>query len=110
MMPATRTVSNVEILELEGRFDAYEIPNVVKWFDEHPNASNVVINLRGVTFIDSSGLATLVKGLKRCRQNGGELYLSNLQQAIVIIMELTRLNTAFKIFADEADAVRAFTS
>jgi anti-sigma B factor antagonist len=110
MMPVTRTASDIQILELEGRFDAYEIPEVVRWFDEHPNVSKVVINMRGVTFVDSSGLATLVKGLKRCRQNGGELYLSNLQQAIVIIMELTRLNTAFKIFADEADALSAFGS
>lgn len=101
--------NDVDILELEGRFDAYEVPIVVKWFDDNPSAKQVVINLSGVGFIDSSGLSTLVKGLKRCRQAEGELYLSNLQQAVLIIFELTRLDKAFNIFDTEADAVAAFS-
>jgi len=103
-----RTTNSIDVLELEGRFDAYEVPTVVKWFDDNPTAQNVVINLGGVGFIDSSGLSTLVKGLKRCRQNKGELYLSNLQQAVLIIIELTRLDKAFKIFDTETDAITAF--
>jgi anti-sigma B factor antagonist len=108
MEPVTRSISGVNILELHGRFDAYETAGVVKWFEANPQVEKVVMNLTGVSFIDSSGLATLVKGLKRCRQNSGDLYLSNLQQAIVIILELTHLNSAFKIFNDEAAALRAF--
>lgn len=102
-----RTKNSVEILELSGRFDAYEVPAVVKWFDEHPQVKNVVVHLGGVGFIDSSGLSTLVKGLKRCRQNGGEMSLSNLQQAVLIIFELTRLDKAFNIYGDEDAAVQS---
>lgn len=104
-----RSVNKIDVLELSGRFDAYEIPAVVQWFDDHPQAAHVVVNLYGVGFIDSSGLSTLVKGLKRCRQNGGDLYLCNLQQAVLIIFELTRLNQAFTIFADEQAALAAFS-
>lgn len=100
--------ANVDVLTLSGRFDAYEVPAVKRWFDEHPDAKHVLINLSGVSFIDSSGLATLVKGLKHCRQNGGDLYVSDLQQAVLIIFELTRLDQAFKIFDDEASALAAF--
>ncbi|QPC84954.1 STAS domain-containing protein [Phototrophicus methaneseepsis] len=105
-----RTATGVDIIELSGRFDAYEVPHVVKWFDENPRASQVVVNLSGVGFIDSSGLSTLVKGLKRCRQNNGDLYLSELQQAVLIIFELTRLDKAFNIYEDEAAAIAAFKS
>lgn len=105
-----RKSNNVDILQLSGRFDAYEVPVIVKWFDDNPETKNAVVNLNGVGFIDSSGLATLVKVLKHCRQNDGDLYLSNLQQAVLIIFELTRLDKAFEIFDKEDDAVQAFTS
>ncbi|MEL6148080.1 MAG: STAS domain-containing protein [Chloroflexota bacterium] len=100
-----RTHNGVDILELSGRFDAYEVPEVTRWMDDNPNAKNMVVNLQGVGFIDSSGLATLVKGLKRCRRNGGDMYLCNLQQAVLIIFELTRLDKAFNIVADETAAL-----
>lgn len=103
-----RSQAGVDIIELQGRFDAYEVPEIIKWFDDHPQASCVIMNLRGVNFIDSLGLSTLVKGLKRCRQNGGDLFLCNLQQAVVVIFELTRLNSAFRVFVDEQAALKAF--
>lgn len=105
-----RTVDGVEVLALDGRFDAYEVPAISQWFEDHPEARYVVVNLSGVGFIDSSGLSTLVKGLKHCRQNEGDLYLSDLQQAVFIIFELTRLDKAFSIFDDEAEARQAFSA
>lgn len=105
-----RSQGDVAIIELHGRFDAFEVPKVTEWFDAHGDVRNVIVNLGGVTFIDSSGLATLVKMLKRCRQNDGELALSNLQQAVLIIMELTRLDKAFAIYDTEVDAIQAIES
>jgi len=101
-----RTENNVDILALDGRFDAYEVPAIAQWLEAHPEAKNVIVNLSGVGFIDSSGLATLVKALKHCRQNKGELYITNLQQAVRIIIELTRLDKAFTILDDEATALK----
>ena len=100
-----RTSGDVQILGLEGRFDAYEVVVITDWFNAHPYVNNVVINMSGVGFIDSSGLSSLVKGLKHCRENGGELYLCNLQQAVRIIFELTRLDRTFDIFDNEATAL-----
>lgn len=97
--------NDVRILELSGRFDAYEVPAVSDWIGEHIDADHVkvVINLHGVNFIDSTALATLVKGMKHCRQQGGDLHLCNLDQAVRIIFELTRLDKAFNIY-DSVDA------
>lgn len=104
---STRKINGHDVVELSGRFDAYEVPKLTAWFDSNANAKYVIINMKGVGFIDSSGLAALVKGLKRSRGNGGELYMCNLQQAVRIIFELTRLDKAFTIFDDEAAALNA---
>lgn len=104
-----RKARGVDIVALSGRFDAAEVPMLAQWFDSHPNTRYVVVNLKYVSFIDSSGLSMLVKGLKRCRQNGGDLYLCGLQPGVVIIFELTRLDKAFHIFDDESAAVTAIT-
>ena len=108
----SRSAANgdVSVLELAGRFDAYEVSAVKEWLNKVTNSSPawVVVNLSTVNFIDSSGLAALVQGMKRCRQQDGDLYLCGLQQPVRIIFELTRLDRAFEIFAEENEAVAAF--
>lgn len=104
--------SSVQVIKLDGRFDAFEAPQVVKWFEANVNsgASRVVVDLGGVTFLDSAALASLVKGMKRCRELGGDLVLCNMQQAVKIIFELTRLDKAFRIAPDVESANASFTS
>ncbi|MDP9316276.1 MAG: STAS domain-containing protein [Chloroflexota bacterium] len=106
----TRSIGNVAVLALEGRFDAHVTPPVVEWLEQAANArpAKVVVNLADVNFIDSTALAVLVKGLKRCRQEDGDLHLCCLQQPVRIIFELTRLDKAFEIYAQETEAVEAF--
>jgi anti-sigma B factor antagonist len=69
---------------------------------------NVVLNLKGVDFIDSTGLGTLVFGLARLRKAGGKLALENLNQSHLELLSLTRLAIAFELFDDEGDAVNSF--
>ena len=101
----------IAVIELTGRFDAYEEPAVRDWLDQAGAAAQprIVVNLSEVTFIDSSALATLVQGMKHCREQNGNLHLCNLQQPVRIIFELTRLDRAFDIFQTETEAVAAFT-
>lgn len=103
-----RPTGTVDVLALEGRFDAYEVPQFNRWFDEHGEQVRVIVNLSGVGFVDSSGLASLVRSLKHCRQKGGDLYLCSTQQPVRIIFELSRMDKAFKIFEDESAALGAF--
>ncbi len=100
----------ITVLSLDGRFDAHNAPEVVEWLEKNieANAAQLVINLAEVKFIDSTALAALVKGIKRCRQLGGDLRLCGLQKPVQIIFELTRLDKAFYIYADEKAAVGSF--
>lgn len=105
----TRTQGHIAIGELSGRFDAPEAPRLTAWLDSVSSQSpaQVIINMSGVTFLDSTALSTLVKGMKRCRQQNGDLVICGLQQQVKIIFELTRLDKAFSIHPDEASALRA---
>lgn len=98
------------LLELTGRFDSFAAATVAASMDlaTQANPAKVVVDLTGVDFIDSTGLAVLVQGMKRCRQNRGDLRLCGLRQPVRMIFELTRLDRAIEIFGSQAEAVAAF--
>lgn len=101
---------NVQIFTPSGRFDNYTSSEVRQMLEEatqtHP--AYIVVNLQDVGFVDSTGLAILVQGMKRSRQNDGDLLLCGLQQQVRMVFELTRLDRAFGIYPTERDAVAAF--
>ncbi len=108
---STRTANQIAIGEMIGRFDALEAPKLSAWLDTVSGQSpaQVIVNMAGVTFVDSTALSTLVKGMKRCRQQNGDLLICGLQKQVKVIFELTRLDKAFSIHPDEASAIRALT-
>jgi anti-sigma B factor antagonist len=57
----------------------------------------VVLDLLGVTFLDSTALGVLVGGLKRCRELGGQLYIVVTDARLRKIFEITGLNKVFPI-------------
>ena len=108
--------NSVTLIELEGRFDAYEAPQLEKALkklgtkDAGEISSQVVIDLAKVHFIDSTGLATLIQGMKRCREHNGDVYLCSLQQPVRIIIELTRLDKVFALFETPEKALEHFAN
>jgi len=69
---------------------------------------NIILNLKGVTEIDSTGLGTLVFGLARLRKAGGRLALLNLNRSHLELFLLTKLAIAFEFFDNEQEAVNSF--
>lgn len=109
MKLSVQSNAQVRVVALDGRFDAHEAPQLATELRADA-AERVVINLAGVNFVDSTALATLVQGMKHCRERAGDLVLTNLQPSVRIIFELTKLDRAFHIFKTEADAVASFAS
>lgn len=104
----TRTIDSVHIVELQGRLDAHQGKQVDNRLADAIRTSNrTVVNLSRVHFIDSTGLAILVKGMKHHREKKGDLVLCELQQPVRIIFELTRLDKMFAIYLTENEAVQA---
>ena len=106
-----RSSGDITVLALSGRFDKNTAPSVLTWLIEATSTppANLVVNLAEVNFVDSTALATLVQGLKRCQQQKGNLHLCSLQRQVLMIFELTRLDKAFNIFVDENHAIQSFT-
>lgn len=104
-----KNIDGIPVLELAGRIDAHTVPQVWQWIEKEKAVQpRIVIDLQEVNFIDSAALATLVKGMKQCREQGGDLCLSRLAQPVQIIFELTRLDRAFGIYDDIPAAIAAF--
>lgn len=80
---------------LTGRLDAHQVPRLKAELDPLPPTLH--LDLSGVTFIDSSGLAALVGLYKKARETGGHFTISGLQDAVRLILELTGLHAILPI-------------
>lgn len=69
---------------------------------------DLVIDLKEIHFIDSSGLGVLVSGYKNASVLHGSLKLSNLQSQVKSMFELTRLHRVFDIFSTVDDALLSY--
>lgn len=68
----------------------------------------LVVDLSGVTQIDSSGIATLVRAYATFDRDGGKLKLLHLGGHVLEIFMVTRLIDAIPVFQDEAAALASF--
>lgn len=62
----------------------------------------ILIDLTHITFMDSSGLGAMVATLQGVRAKDAELYLCSLNDQIKILMDLTKMNSVFKILPDRS--------
>jgi anti-sigma B factor antagonist len=70
----------------------------------------VLVDLDGVTYIDSSGVGMMVAQLKTVRQHGGDMRLMRLNSRGQRMLTLLKLRSTFEAFDDEAMAVRSFVA
>ncbi len=97
------------IIDVTGDIDLYSSPQVRQTVLETLNkkeAKRVIVNLTGVRYIDSSGVASLVEGLQLSRKSQVRFGLCGLNKAPRQVLELTRLIKVFEIF-DTVDAALA---
>ena len=69
---------------------------------------NVLIDLGGVTYIDSAGVGMMAAELKIVRAKGGAMKLMNLTARNQRLLAMMKLMTVFETFEDEASALRSF--
>lgn len=68
----------------------------------------ILINMAGVTTIDSSGVGELVSTYTSVNNRGGKLKLLNLPPKVNDILQITQLITVFEVYEDEAEAVASY--
>ncbi len=65
-------------------------------------ATTLLMDLKDVTFVDSSGLGTLVSVLKKVRSQDCEMYVCSINPQVKMLFELTSMDRVFEIFEDRA--------
>jgi len=71
-------------------------------------ARSILINMQGVTTIDSSGVGELVSTYTSVSNRGGKLKLLRLPPKVTDILQVTQLITVFEVYDDEDEAVASF--
>lgn len=72
--------------------------------------SEIILDMAGVSFSDSSGLAVLVAIYKKVTEKAGEVILLSPQPSVQSLLELTRLQEIFEIYSDVKTAVSRLAS
>ncbi|MEI6862914.1 MAG: STAS domain-containing protein [Candidatus Omnitrophota bacterium] len=98
------------VCHIDGEIDINSSPMIKKSFDKliSQKTPKIVINLSKVTYVDSSGLATLVELLKNMRSYNGRMRLACMSPKIKSLFEITKLEKLFEILADEETAITNF--
>ncbi len=96
-----------QLISLSGDIDMYSSPilrekllNLVK-----RKIPTLCIDFKGVSYIDSSGIATFVEGLKCMKSYGGRLQFFGIPEGIMEIFSFSKLDRVFEIYGNIEDAI-----
>ena len=109
-----RTSGNVTVLEVAGRMtietvgDMPLLARVRRLLKS--GRTRVVLNLAGVPYVDTTGMADLVETYVAARRQGGSLKLLHLTPHVRAVLTMTRRLTILAAYEAEADAVASFES
>lgn len=88
------------VIDVKGEVDVYTAPKLREKIVDLVNQGShqIVVNLEGVEFLDSTGLGVLVGGLKRVKSHDGTLSLVCTKPKILKVFSITGLSKVFPIY------------
>ena len=108
MESRTRTEGGYTIIELEGEVDLSCSPEARKEILAVLNAGQqLLVDLSSVSYIDSSGVASLVEGYQAAKKKKLKFGLIGVSQAAIGVLKLARLDKVFPIHAGVAERLQA---
>jgi anti-anti-sigma factor len=107
-----RREGDVVVLDLKGRIrisgGTLALHRSIRCLVEEGKAK-ILLNLAGVTHIDSTGLGELISSYVTLSNKGGQIKLVHLTERLQDIMTITKLLTVFDVYDNETDALAGFT-
>lgn len=101
----TREADSHVVVSLRGELDVADAASVAATLAAAATGGlEIIVDLAGLDFIDSSGVAALAHGRTHARYAGGDLVLAAPQQQVLRILTLTRLIEVFSVHASVDDA------
>jgi len=74
------------------------------------NAPTMILDFSGVPYLDSSGLGSLVSAYTSCQKAGRRVALTGVNQRVMKVFEITKVEEVFLMFPTLSDALEAFTN
>ena len=107
---STRIVDGIAVLDCGGRIVFGDESSLLrdtakKMINEN---KRIVLNLSGVSYIDSGGLGTLVSLFTTAQKAGGSIKLANLTERVGDLLQVTKLLTVFEVYDSEAKALDSY--
>ncbi len=106
-----REREGINIIDMKGRLVAGEPCGEVRETLTTLNKTSqnkIILNMKELDYIDSTGLGTLVMCHTTLEKSGGALKLASLNKRNLELIVLTKLGTVFELYNDEQDAVNSF--
>jgi anti-sigma B factor antagonist len=107
-----RRMGNVTVLDLKGRVriggGTVSLHKSIRCLVAE-GKTEILLNLAGVTHIDSSGLGELISSHVTVNDKGGQIKLIHLTESLRELMIITKLLTVFDVYNDESEALLSFT-
>ena len=107
----TREIGEVTVIDMEGRITLGEGSALLRDLIQESlrkGRKKILMNLGGISYIDSTGLGELVSGYRLVKSEGGELKLLNLTKKVTDLLQITKLYTVFDVHNQESQAVASF--
>ena len=107
MKVQVRNLEKITVLDCVGDIDLSSSPRLREALaaEFRPEGPSVLVNMSGVAYLDSSGIAALVEGLQLSRRTKTRFGLFALRPNARSVLEMARLHKVFTIFESEAEAV-----
>ena len=106
-----RQAGDVTILDMDGKVTIGEgsvsLRGAIRRLLEE-GKKKILLNLAGVSYVDSSGIGELVSSYTTISNKEGQLKLLNLTQKIRDLLTITKLLTVFDVYGEEAEALNSF--
>jgi len=111
MKATSRTADGIEIIQLQGKItigsgDSQLREVITNALNSGKN--NLLLDMSGVTTIDSSGIGELVGSYTTVTNRGGKLKLLHLPAKLNELLHVTQLITVFEVYENEQDALKSF--
>ncbi len=109
-MQTRQTDTGITVVAPSGRLDVAGAPALKAAIGDAVKSgpSRLVIDMEGVSFVDSTGLGSVIAALKMVRGSKGDLRLAAPNQQVRVVLELTTLDRVFAYYPTVEDALTDF--
>ena len=100
-----RDLGEHKIIEVSGEVDLYNVSELKKALFSITDGkySSVIVDMKGVNYMDSSGIGALVAGQKKMKAHSGQFGLLNIHDDVLNILKLATLDKFFKIYDSDSE-------